>query len=167
MKTMGMLVGDELGHLIARELGGSQGVLNIVPMAGHTNRHMSSGADSIEPNQSVNPDSLQCKANMQGMRYPLSVWRSNEQFIRNFLNCNPGGFVDYTVAVLYDDVIIRSQSANDLRAINIQNGDLRPTHFMQQFTMHYANGRVVRYNPIVSINDNDFQCSNTEQSLDR
>lgn len=166
MQTMGMLAGDEFGHLIAQNLGGNQDVLNIVPMAEHVNRHMSLGADSIEPNQSVNPNGLQCKANMRDMGYPLSVWRSNEQFIRTFLNCNRDGFVDYTVTVMYNDVILRSQSAMDLREINIQNGDLRPTHFMQQFTMHFANGTVVRYNPIVSINDNDFQCSNTEQSLD-
>lgn len=167
MTTMGMLKDDERGHLIARELGGDQSFLNVVPMARGVNRHTSQGtSDSVEPNLSVNPLGLPLKQNLYDMGYPLSVWRKNEQFIRDFLDKNPGGFVDYTVVVQYPDVVVSAQIASDLGEVIIQNGDLRPTHFMQQFTLYFPDGNVERYAAYVFINDNDFQCPNYEQSLE-
>lgn len=131
----GLLDTDDRGHLLAHSLGGSSTCLNMIPMARRLNRHFL-------------PENKEFKEELRLDRIPLSLWRSNEAYIRLFLDRNPNGRVEWRLALQYQE---------DVYFGGVEN--LRPTHVSTQFTAYRGDGTVYfSSDEVCFVNDESFQC---------
>lgn len=139
MTAMGQLDDDERGHLLAHSLGGSTDTSNIVPMAARVNRHMQQTAEN------------------RYARYPASFWRSNEDFIRNFLRSNTTtARVHWRLGITYDEDVLLGQTTN-----------FRPVSFCSQFDCYYGDITNYTSTDVCFYNDNEYACKYSEKHKDK